>query len=187
MKIVDEIKLEIMDMDEKKIILFIFSLLSRQKQTFEGLVDWNCENQLVSINMIFDDLKGFMSNMYESNMKYTRVPEEYLDWNTWGEVDECILENYMFFLETLNAFIGQLSHTNDIDYAFIQCNFEMLQNLLFNFELWSGEDEESFVQNEYVQVEKERELRDIKLIKDNNYHVKINSDETIVDREIFMV
>lgn len=42
------------------------------------------------------------------------------------------------------------------------------------------------VHTKNVQVEKKRELRDIKLIKDDSFHVKINSDETIVDREIFM-
>ena len=84
------------------------------------------------------------------------------------------------FLDTLFAFANQLQDKDDIDYGFTQCNFDLLENILYNLSVWKDRQEETFINNEYVQLEYKREKRDLDLIQCGNYLLDTDEEEMIV-------
>lgn len=167
MRIVEEIRSELKDMEKQEVYRFIFSLLSRQKSMFDRIASINQWEGSDIISEIYDRVER---NVYVSqNLIYEcgmdRADIEYLGWET----EEIYMQIVNIFLDNLFGFVNQLQNKNDIDYAFSQCNFDLLENVIINEYGWKNVNEEMFCSNEYVQLEYAREKRDLERIQKGEY------------------
>ena len=173
MKIVEELKEEVKKLSNTQAITFIYSLLRRQKNMFGGL-----ENA----QYVFDEItKKFRGEEIDDEKLMESINRYYMESIFASEESEGAMENVCFFLENANAFYNQLGNTDDIDYAFAQMNFDMLEGILCEKTLCDVKNEEEYCRNKYVVLEKERAYRDLALIKKNEFQYEANCDEALVD------
>lgn len=167
MKIVDEIRSELKTLKNQDVYVFIVSLLSRQKNMFDRIAHINQWDGINVISEIYDSVKRNVFEIENLSCSYavSKVDIEYFGW----EVEEFYMQMVDIFLDTLFGFVEQLQHKDDIDYAFSQCNFDVLENMIINEYGWQDMNEDLFCSNEYVQLEYEREKRDLEQIKKGEY------------------
>lgn len=178
MKLVEEIRNELMKLDNKKVYIFIFSLLKRQKNMFARIAK---NNQWDNMDIVYELYNSIKENVEEEQnlvIEYymERTDIEYLGW----ECEEFFMQIVDTFLDTLFAFANQLQEKDDIDYGFSQCNFDLLENILSNLSVWEGRQEDTFICNEFVQLEYKREKRDLDLIRCGKYLLNENNEEMLV-------
>lgn len=178
MKLVDEIRNEVMKLNNKEAYIFIFSLLKRQKSMFDKIASnnkWNNIDVITNLyNLIQKNVKEQQNLFIEDCIDRTDI--EYFGW----ECEEYFMQIVDTFLDTLFAFANQLQDKDDIDYGFTQCNFDLLENILYNLSVWKDRQEETFISNEYVQLEYKREKRDLDLIQCGNYLLDTDEEEMLV-------
>ena len=122
MKIAEELKEEVKKLSNTQAITFIYSLLRRQKNMFGGL-----ENA----QYVFDEItKKFRGEEIDDKKLMESINRFYMESIFVSEESEGAMGNVCFFLENANAFYNQLGNTDDIDYAFAQMNFDMLEGIL---------------------------------------------------------
>ena len=177
MGIVDEIRNELKKMDEKDVCIFIFSLLSRQKNTFDQIAEANQWDGSEIITGVYECVK---ENLYDStNSIYectvTRSDIEYLMWEAQEE-DMQIVDT---FLDNLFAFVNQLQDRNNLDYVFSQCNYDLLESKIINELGWQNVNEDVLLSNENVKLEYNREKRDLELIKNGRFDIDTCSETLI--------
>lgn len=148
--IVEEIRNELKKMDVKDVYSFIFSLLSRQKNAFDQIAEANQWDGSGIITEVYECVK---ENLYEqTNSIYectvTRLDIEYLMW----EAQEKDMQIANTFLDNLFAFLNQLQNRNNLDYAFSQCNFDLLESMIINELGWQNVNENVLLSNEYVKL-----------------------------------
>jgi hypothetical protein len=177
MVIVDEIRNELKQIDEKDVYIFIFSLLSRQKNTFDQIAEANQWDGSEIITEVYSCVK---ENLYDSTSSIyecivTRTDIEYLMW----EAQEEDMQIANTFLDNLFAFVNQLQDRSNLDYAFSQCNFDLLESRIINELGWENVNEDVLLSNDNVQLEYAREKRDLELIKSGRFDIDACS-ETLV-------
>lgn len=167
MKLVDEIRNEVMKLNNKEAYIFIFSLLKRQKSMFDKIASNNQWNNIDIITNLYNLIQKNVNEQQNLVIEdcIDRTDIEYFGW----ECEEFFMQIVDTFLDTLFAFASQLQDKDDIDYGFTQCNFDLLENILYNLSIWKYGQEENFISNEYVQLEYKREKRDIDLIRRGDY------------------
>ena len=169
MKFVEEIREELRKMEKGEVFLFIISLLSRQKTLFDKIASVNnwCENEIIS--SVYNEVKKNVlvpeNFTYECDIDRTDI--EYLGW----EADEFYMQIIESFLDELFAFIEQLRYKEEVDYSFSQCNFDILESIVINQYGWRNTTEEMIISNEYIQLEYEREKRDLDKIKKGEFEI----------------
>lgn len=171
MKIAEELKEEVKKLSNTQAISFIYSLLRRQKNMF---------GSLESVGYVFDEItKKLHGEEIDDEKLMESINRFYMESIFASEENE--MGNVCFFLENANAFYNQLGNSDDIDYAFAQMNFDMLEGILCEETLCDVKNEEEYCCNKYVVLEKERAYRDLALIKNNEFQYETNCDESLVD------
>ncbi len=178
MRLIEEIRAELMKLENKKVYVFIFSLLKRQKSMFDRIAQ---NNQWDNTNIVDELYNTIQENVEEEQnlvIEYCveRSDIEYLGW----ECEEFFMQIVDIFIDTLFAFANQLQEKDDIDYGFSQCNFDLLENILYNLSVWNDRQENTFIGNELVQLEYNREKRDLSLIQCGEYLLEGNNDEMLM-------
>ena len=177
MKMIEEIRDELKKMDKQDTCLFILSLLGRQKNMFDKIAYINGWEGTEIIDRVFACVK---SNVYEEqNLVYEegveRTDIEYLGWET----EEINMQIVNTFLDNLFAFVGMLQDKQNIDYAFPQCNFDLLESLIMNEIGWENANEEVIAANQHVQLEYTREKRDLEQIRKKTYLFETDNEMLI--------
>ena len=72
-----------------------------------------------------------------------------------------------------------LQDRNNLDYAFSQCNFDLLESKIINKLGWKNVNEDVLLSNENVKLEYAREKRDLELIKSGRFDIN-SCSETLV-------
>lgn len=178
MRLVEEIRNELMKLENKKVYVFIFSLLKRQMSMFDRIAK---NNQWDNTDIVYELYTNIQKNVEEEQnlvIEYyvERTDIEYFDW----DCEEFFMQIVDTFLDTLFAFANQLQEKDDIDYGFSQCNFDLLENILYNLSVWEDRQENTFICNEWVQLEYNREKRDLELIQCGEYLLEGNIDEMLM-------
>ena len=104
-----------------------------------------------------------------------RTDIEYLGWET----EEINMQIVNTFLDNLFAFVGMLQDKQNIDYAFPQCNFDLLESLIMNEIGWENANEEVITANQHVQLEYTREKRDLEQIQKKTYLFETDNEMLI--------
>lgn len=173
MKIAEELKEEVKKLSNTQVIIFVYSLLRRQKNMF---------GSLESVGYVFDEItKKLRGEEIDDEKLMESINRFYMESIFASEENEGTMGNVCYFLENANAFYNQLVNADDIDYAFAQMNFDMLEGILCEETLCDVKNEEEYCRNKYVVLEKERAYRDLALIKNNEFQYEANCDEALVD------
>lgn len=181
------IRQKMSELNNKQMLLFVFLLLTRQKNVY----------QYVAKNKIWDfseEIEGIFEKIFVCIVKESEINIEIIDkvdmYNPenvgWEDKEEDIMGFMITFMENLRAFINQLMERNDIDLYFSQCNYDYLEAFLYEYYEWTGDNTQLLLENVLIKEEVEREIRDIDFLsegKEIEYSIIKKKDEMLINRE----
>ena len=167
-------------LDYKKKLIFIYMLLTRQKNVYDHLAEnkiWDCREEISSV---FEELlKCILEEREISEHIITKIQKCNPENIGWDEEEDDIMGYMITFVDNVKVFTSQLMDKEQNESLWLRYNYDFLDG--FVDEMYDSA--QPLMETILMKQELEREMRDYELLKNMG---DLNVGKLMVDREMLV-